>query len=106
MLANRTLGEQLNDAILDSAEARTEALRCRKRADRLLDVEFLRSEGKNADERRAKARTSDSYTRADLEAVEAECEAIKAKAKADGLQILWESWRTEQSTRRAEMNLR
>jgi hypothetical protein len=106
MLNNRTLGEQLNDALLESAEARTEALRCRKRADRLLDVEFLRSEGKNADERRAKARTSDSYTRADLEAVEAECGAIKAKARADGIQILWESWRTEQSTRRAEMSLR
>lgn len=106
MISNRTLGERCHEAIVEAAKRKTEALRLRKLAERTYDRVFLSSEGKNIAEREAKARVHVSYLSADDAALEAESEAIVAKAEADGMQVRFEEWRSRQATDRAEMQLR
>lgn len=106
MAPNRTIGEQCHDALMSAAEAKTNAMRLRRKADRILDVALLKAEGKNAEERKANARLEPSFDEADLLATEAECAAIVSKARADGLQIEFEWWRSKQATDRAEMTMR
>lgn len=103
---NRTLGERVHDAMVAAAEAKVEAMRCRRHAERAFDVALLKATGKNADERKASARLDSVFQEKDALALEAECAAIVAKSKADGLEIVFEQWRTESATARAEMNLR
>lgn len=103
---NRSLGERVHDAMIKAAEAKVEAMRSRRHAERAFDIALLKATGKNAEERKASARLDSAFQEKDALALEAECAAIIAKSEADGLEIVWETWRTEQSTRRAEMNLR
>lgn len=106
MSTNRTLGERVHDALVYAAELKADAMRERRRAERTLDISLLKATGRNADERKASARQDPRFEEADVKATEAECKAIVAKADADGLQVVFEQWRTEESTKRAEMNLR
>lgn len=103
---NRTLGEQCHDALVEAARLKADAMRARRRADRTLDIALLKATGKNADERKASARQDPSVEEADITATEAECKAIVAKSHADGLQCVFEEWRTKCATERAEMSLR
>jgi len=105
-LSNRTLGERVHDALVKAAEAKVEAMRLRKHADRAFDIALLKATGKNADEKKASARLDSVFIDRDTEALEAECAAIVAKSEADGLQVVFDQWRTEESTKRAEMSLR
>ena len=106
MIPNRSLGEICHDALVKAAEAKADALRLRKRAERSFDIALLKATGKNADERRASARLDPVAEESENAATEAECRAIVAKAEADGLQIQFEQWRSKQATDRAEMQLR
>jgi hypothetical protein len=103
---NRTLGERVHDALVAAAEKKADAMRQRRKADRVFDVALLKATGKNADERKASARMDPNFDEADKAALDAECAAIVAKAEADGLEVEFEQWRTTQANTRAEMNLR
>lgn len=102
----RTLGELAHDALVHAARMKCEALRFRKQADRVFDRLVLESTGSSVSSREAEARSHPAYVGMDDQALEAESAAIVAKAKADGVQIRFEEWRTNQATTRAEMTLR
>jgi hypothetical protein len=106
MLSNKPVSEQYADAIIEAGKAKVEAMRARKKADRILDACFLAATGKNAEERKAHARQDERFKSADLEAEKAELEEIAARSQANALQVAWESWRTEAANDRAAMNLR
>jgi hypothetical protein len=103
---NLSLGERCHGAIVRAAEAKVSAMKARKLADRIYDRVLLTSEGKNASEREARARTDMAFMTADDAALETESAAIIAKAEADGLQVVFEQFRTNAATSRAEMQLR
>lgn len=105
-ISNLSLGEQVHRALVSAARLKVEGMKARKIADRSFDRILLDQEGKNIAEREAKARIHAAYLSLDDAAIEAESKAIVAKAHADGLQIEFEQWRTQQSTARAEMQLR
>lgn len=102
MTSNRTIAEQCADALMEAGAAKAEAHGLRKKADRIFDVCFLASEGKNADERKARARTMKAYEDADVAATEAEKRAIVSKAASDAEQVMFEAWRTEEASRRQD----
>jgi hypothetical protein len=104
--SNRSIGDEVSDALLAAAEAKWDATVARRKADRMFDEILLRQSGGSADERKAKARQHMEYIRADDEALEAEHRANMAKARADGAHIRFEEYRTRAATARAEMNLR
>lgn len=105
MTSNLPLAEQCAQALERAAVAKNEALRLRKMADRIYDRVFLDTEGKNIEERKAKARVHAAYLSADDAAFTAEEAANLARARSDGLAIRFEAWRTDSATQRAEMNL-
>lgn len=102
----RSLGQLCHDSLVYAARLKTDALRARKLADRILDRILLTTDGKSIPEREARARTHMEYITADDAAIEAESAAIVARAKADGLQVRFEEFRTNAATTRAEMTLR
>jgi tRNA pseudouridine-54 N-methylase len=104
--SNRSLGQQVHDALVRAAEKKAAALRARKLAERVYDRILLDTEGKTVGEREAKARTTPKFVAMDDDALTAEEEAIIAKARADGLSVEFEEYRTREATARAEMNLR
>ena len=106
MTSNLPLGEQCHNALVAAAQAKIEAMSKRRWAERAFDLSLLKATGKNADERKASARLDPVFTERDDAAHEAECKAIVAKAEADGLQVRFEQWRSENAMTRAEMNLR
>lgn len=103
---NLTLGERVHAALVKSAEAKVAALKARKLADRVYDRLLIDAQGKNSGEREARARTDARYVSVDDAAIEAESAHILVKADADGLAIVFEQWRTNSATARAEMSLR
>lgn len=106
MIPNKPVSERYADALIAAGAAKVEAIRSRKKAERILDACFLAAPGKNADERKAHARQDERFKSADMEAERAELEEIAARSRANALQVAWESWRTEAANTRAEMNLR
>lgn len=104
--SNRSLAEQVADALVAAAEAKNDAATKRRKADRILDACLLQQSGGSADERKAKARQDVRYIQADDAALEAEHRANIAKAQADGIECRFEEWRTAQATARAEMQIR
>lgn len=103
--SNETLARQIEAALLDAARAKSEADRLERMAKRKLAELRLRADGKSADDREAWARTHTHYVDAENQYIEAASKANLARARADGLQIRFDEWRTEQATKRAEMNL-
>lgn len=99
---NRSLAERCADALKEAGEAKALAHRLRKKADRIGDLCLLKATGKNADERKATARSMAEYVVADDAATEAECAAITTKAECDAEQIMFEAWRTEEASRRQD----
>ena len=105
-LSNLPIGEQCHNALLVAASKKVAAMRARKLAERVYDRVFLGSQGKNIAEREANARTEAAFIKMDDEALEAESDAIVAKAEADGLAVRFEEWRSQQANAREEMKLR
>ena len=99
------LGDKYASALLTAAEAKSEALRLERLAKRFYSACYLTATGTIA-EREAKARTNEEYQRAEDEWVAAEHAANVAQAKADAIHVAYESWRTQEATKRAEMSLR
>ena len=98
----RTLAERCADALMEAGTVKADAHRLRKMAERIYDVCFLKASGKNADERKAAARSMPEFVKADKDATEAEARAIITKASADAEQIIFEEWRTNEATRRQD----
>lgn len=92
-------------ALVDAAQARNEALRTERLYKRVVAQCLLAADGKNATEKDAAARTHIKAVSAEDAWVEAETAFNLARAKADALQVRWETWRTEQANRRQEMKL-
>lgn len=105
-MENRTPGQIAHDAILGAADAKNEALIAEKTAKRMFAACFIAADGKNLEERRANANLADAYIHATNVEMDKAQAANIAKAKADAAELLFEEWRTNASTRRAEMNMR
>lgn len=104
--SNLPLGERTHRALVHAARLKSEADKLEKLAKRVLAQIVIHAEGKSHAEREAHARIDPKYIAAEDAAITAATEANVARANADGMQIKFEAWRTEQSTRRAEMQLR
>ncbi len=102
---NRPLSAQIEDALKIVAKRKSAELRAERKMKRIFRSLYLRQSGSVA-EREAKAGTDPLYEKAEDEFVDAADRSNLAKAHADALQIKFEEWRTENATRRAEMNLR
>jgi hypothetical protein len=103
---NQTLGQRCHAALVQAAQQKAEALRAKKLAERTFERVLLSTEGKTVSEREAKARADAKVIAVEDAAIEAESAAIVAKARADGMQIEFEEFRTNAATTRAEMTLR
>ena len=86
------------------AEAENLALTMKRIMERKHATIFLRQAGNNA-EREAKTRTHEDYLSAEDDYLDAANHANLAKAQRNALEVLWETWRTNESTRRAEMRI-
>ena len=103
--SNLPIGEQYYRACKRAATIRVEAKRLRMMADRLYDRLFLEQEG-SIPEREAKARCHERFLAADDAAFKAESDAIIARSEADGLELKFKEWQSQNATTRAEMQLR
>lgn len=92
-------------ALLEAAETKSVALRLEKLAKRFYAACYL-SAGGTVEERKAKATTNPEFKKAEEEWLAAEHAANVAEAKAEAFRLRFESWRTLEATKRAEMNLR
>lgn len=99
------LGDKYATALLDAADKKSEALKLERLAKRFYAACYLSAVG-TVPEREAKARTNPEFERAEQEWITAEHEANIAEAKVEAMKVKWESWRTLESTKRAEMSLR
>lgn len=106
MQSNLPLGEQVHNALVAAAKSASEALRLEKLAKRVMAQLMIVSDEKSAAMREAAARADLKYTSVEDAWIQAETTANIDKAEAEGLKVRWETWRTEQSTLRAEMQLR
>jgi hypothetical protein len=97
--SNRSLGEQVHDALVKAAEKKTAALWAKKLAERTFDRILLETKG-TVDERKAKARLDPKYIAAEDEAITTESEHIVAKAEADGLDVQFKEWQSKNSNER------
>ena len=99
------LGSKYENALLDAAMKKSEALRLERMTKRIYSAIYLEATG-TIDERKAKALVNEKYKEAEDEWLDAEREANIAQAKADACEVAFETWRTQESTKRAEMTLR
>jgi hypothetical protein len=97
--SNRSLGEQVSDALVKAAEKKSAALFAKKLAERTFDRILLETKG-TVDERKAKARLDPKFIAMEDEAITAESEHILAKARADGLDIEFKEWQSKNSNER------
>lgn len=99
------LGQKFEQAIIKAAELTSDALRLEKLAKRVYAACYLSSEGTVA-EREARARTSMKFIEAEDAWLTAQHDANIGEAQADALKVRYESWRTTEATKRAEMQIR
>jgi hypothetical protein len=103
---NRSLGERVHDALVEAAQLKNEAFKLERRYKRTLKAHIIVAEGKSFGKRETRASVQGVVTEAEDAWIAAQLLANTAIAEADGLQIQWESWRTNQANDRAAMNLR
>lgn len=103
--SNRSLSEQIADALKDAAEHKTAAFTAERLYKRKRAEVYLRSEGKTIAEREALATTHPVVTEEEDRWIEAQSKWNRSQARVDGLQVRFEEWRTREATNRAEMNL-
>jgi len=99
------LANTIQEALIEAAGTQSAALSLEKHAKAVRAEVFLQFSQGTIAEREAEARCHTRYQQIEREWIEAESAANLARAKADGLKIRWETWRTLQATRRAEMTL-
>ena len=102
--SSRILSGQLASALERQATAENEARTLKAKLDRTAREIFLNEEGSIAI-REAKAKTHDRYITLEAEYLEAESKANLEKARKQAFEVKWETWRTNESTRRAEMRI-
>ncbi len=102
---NRSLGEQVHDALVECGKHKADAFEFERLYKLKRKYVFLGTKGTVA-EREALAATQDEVKAAELKWMDAEKKHILARATSDGLDKRFEEWRTKESTRRAEMNIR
>ncbi len=103
--SNNSLGERTHDALVKAGGLKGEALRCERMYKRKRRQHFLHQKGSVAERDALVSEIADVQN--DENAwIAAETAWNISKAEADGLHIRFEEWRTNQSTTRAEMNLR
>jgi hypothetical protein len=104
-LEEYSLGAQCHRALQKAGKDEAKAMKCKRLLKRLYQRLYLETEGTVA-EREAKTQLHEKYIEAENVFISAESDAIVSKAEADGLELMFEEWRTNQSTARAEMQLR
>jgi hypothetical protein len=100
--------ERLRLAMLDSARAhrpRRPKLDERRKIIRAQLVKKFRADGKAVGESEQLAMATEQYETAVNEHYLADLDAGLKKAEADFLKIRWETWRSRQANKRAEMRL-
>jgi hypothetical protein len=99
--------ERLRLAMLDSARAQAEASKLdeRRKIIRAQLVKKFRADGKAVGESEQLAMATEQYETAVNEHYLADLDAGLKKAEADFLKIRWETWRSRQANKRAEMRL-
>lgn len=103
--AKPELGDRIEQALLSAAEAKSLALTAEKLAKRVFSACYLAETGP-VQEREHKARTALKYVAAEDDWLAKEGAANLRQAEADALHVRFETYRTKEATRRAEMNLR
>lgn len=99
------LGQRYERAMIDAAETKSAALTAERLAKRVFSACYLAEEGTVA-QREHSARTNPKFIAAEDDWLTKEHDANLAEARADAMKVRFESWRTENANRRAEMNLR
>lgn len=89
----------------EAAVAEGEAMRCEKAEKAIFSAIVTSMDGTLGKAEHA-ARCNERYIRASEEATAARIAAGLAKAKAELARMRWETWRSRQANRRAEMNLK
>ena len=97
---NRTLGEEYYDALEEAAMRKNDALRAKKSLERVYAEIYLRSTG-TIEDRKQRTLVDPHYVSRDDAWVEAASAHNLAEARADGLQVRFEEWRTNEATLRA-----
>ncbi len=105
---NQTLGQQVHTAKLDAADKKSAAERSQGMTKRKLSHMAIhyKNQGMSGAMAMEAARNDTSYHAEEDKMYAAMKLANLARAEAEGLECKFEEWRTESSTRRAEMNLR
>ena len=98
-------GDEYAKALEEVAIAKNEALRQERLTERVKAECFIHAVGKNAEERKSSAITNERYQKQKETDTNAQSALNLAKARADGLYVKFEAWRTLESTKRAEMKL-
>ena len=99
------LGGRLAEALQKAANLSSEALRLERLAKRVYAACYIAAEGTVA-EREARARTALKFTEAEDAYISAQHAANVAEAEAEGLRVRFETFRSLNATRRAEMQIR
>lgn len=100
------LPEEIRLAGEEWARADGDARRLDSIRKRTFSAIVINSEGKSVSMNEHIARVSPTFEAAESAAVQAETDANIAKAKLEAMRLTFEFWRTAESSRRAEMNLR
>ncbi len=102
---NRSLGEQVHDALVECGKHKADAFEFERLYKLKRKYVYLGVKGTVA-EREAQAATQDEVEAAELKWIDAEKKHILARATSDGLDKIFEEWRTKSANTRAEMTLR
>lgn len=100
-----SIAERYHQAMTKWAHAKSEADRLERYSKRVFSQLVIQGEGA-VSHREHWARQHAAFISAEDSLVKAQTEANLAYAEAEGLKTLFEEWRTQAATNRAEMNLR
>jgi hypothetical protein len=102
------MAEMIRLELENAAQAKSDAERMdalRKRIFSQLVVAHT-ADGTSVNKAEHMARANERYVQAEDNALDAQTRANVSGAKAEGLRLKWETWRTRNATKRAEMNLK
>jgi hypothetical protein len=100
LISNQSLADAAADALRQAGRSKAEAHRLRKLHDLRMDAHLA---GQNSvDARKSAARLKERAS--EEAAIEAEYQAILDKAEAEAAMVEWETWRSEEATRRQDRN--
>lgn len=105
-MSNQTLGQQYYDACVKAAEKKNDAFRLKKLMERTLAECMIRSGEKTDSKQKNKALLNQLYIDAESNYIVAQSQANVAQAEADGLEVMFKCWQSEQATTREEMKIR